>query len=128
MATSELGDASHELDRLRIALEGMRMRLAYHEKAVAEINGGTVTSRLEELSTRLDRLAHAVAAAGPEGAVSGGAFLGGDVDDLLKRLERAERAVVEQRGDMLGHLEKIAARMDWRLRRLETPDESRISV
>jgi chromosome segregation ATPase len=129
-ATAELGDASQELDRLRIALEGMRMRLAYHEKAVAEMSGGSVTSRLDDLSARLDRLANAVASAGASGASLGGAdgLLGPDVDDLLKRLARAESAVVEQRSDMLGHLEKIAARMDWRLRRLETPDESHISV
>jgi predicted nucleic acid-binding Zn-ribbon protein len=126
-ATAELGDASHELDRLRIALEGMRMRLAYHEKAVVEMSGGSVTNRLDELNTRLDRLQNAVASGDTDG-VDGGAFLGPDVDELLKRLEKAERAVVEQRSDMLGHLEKIAARMDWRLRRLETPDDARISV
>jgi hypothetical protein len=126
-AGAELGDASQELDRLRIALEGMRMRLAYHEKAVAEISGGSVASRIDDISGRLDQLQRAIHSASAGAVMSDGAFLGPDVDDLLKRLERAERAVVEQRSDMLGHLEKIAARMDWRLRRLET-EESHIQV
>ncbi len=121
VASGELGDASQELDRLRIGLEGMRMRLAYHEKTVAEMGGGRLTARLDELTSRLDRLQQAIAsgsvAAGAPGA--GDALLGVDVDGLMQRVEHAERAAYDQRKDMLGHLEKIAAQMDWRLQRLE---------
>jgi chromosome segregation ATPase len=123
-ATVDLGDAGKELDRLRIALEGMRMRLAYHEKAVAELGGGgDLAGRIEALATRLDGLQAAVAS-GEGGGVSsyagaGGSLLGIDVTDLLQRVERAEALAHKQHKDMLGHLERIAAKMDWRLHRLE---------
>jgi hypothetical protein len=114
-------DASQELDRLRIGLEGIWMRLAYGEKTVAEIGSKSIVERLDELSARLDRLQYAVATGA---AVSGDvgeadALLGLDVGELLRRLENAERAAQSQRKDMLGHLERVAARMDWHLHRLE---------
>lgn len=120
VAAAQLGDAGPELDRLRIGLEGMRMRLAYHEKAVAELGGGKLASRLEELSQRLDRLQQSIAfGSGSFTADGADALLGVDVDGLMRRVEHAERAALDQRKDMLGHLEKIAAQMDWRLQRLE---------
>ena len=62
-------DASKELDRLRIAMEGMRMRLAYHEKTVAELSGTrTVMQRITELSARVDQLATAIASGAPTAA------------------------------------------------------------
>jgi chromosome segregation ATPase len=127
-ATVELGDASQELDRLRIGLEGIRMRLAYHEKTVAEIGSKSIVERLDELSARLDRLQYAVATgAAATGDVGGaGSLVGLDVGDLLRRLESAERAAQNQRKDMLGHLERVAARMDWRLHRLEQSDTARV--
>ena len=89
------------------------------------MGAGSVSTRLDEVTVRLDRLQHAIAAGGGVDAVSG-PMLGVDVDDLLTRVERAEKSAADQRKDMLGHLEKVAARMDWRLRRLETPDSSRV--
>ncbi len=46
-----------ELDKLRIGVEGLRMRLAYHEKTVSDLAGSRgVVQRLDELSARLDQL------------------------------------------------------------------------
>lgn len=119
-------DHAIELDRLRIGLEGMRMRLAYHEKATAELGAKPVSERLDELSVRLDRLQHAIASSGGKvateipyvPAIDPG--LGG----LMHRVEQAERSARSSRDDVLLHLERLASRMDWRLQRLETPEEA----
>lgn len=128
LASVDLGDASAELDRLRIGLEGIRMRLAYHEKTVAEIGSKSIVDRLDELSERLDRLQFAVAASAATGPLdgSGSSMLGLDVGELLRRIEQAERSAANQRKDMLGHLERVAARMDWRLHRLEQHDGTKV--
>jgi len=77
-------------DQLRIAVEGLRMRLAYHEKEVAEIAGGR---RVDE---RIDEMHH-----------------------LLRRLENAEQSVREERDTVLEQLDRVASRMDHRLHQLE---------
>jgi hypothetical protein len=118
-----------ELDRLRIGVEGLRMRLAYHEKTVADLAGSRgVVQRLDELSARLEQLAAIVAAgpvaAGPVAAGSAGAappmqIATPETSTLLSRLEEAERLRGQNREKMLEQMEKIASRMDWRLQRLE---------
>ena len=83
---------SRDLDQLRIGVEGLRMRLAYHERTVAELAGGRgVDGRIEE------------------------------VRRLLARLEEAGAQAVGERDTVLGQIEQIAARMDLRLQTLETP-------
>jgi hypothetical protein len=78
-------------DQLRIAVEGVRMRLAYHEKAVAEIaDARSVDERLIAMH------------------------------QLLGRLESAEQSVRGERDSVQDQLERIAARIDWRLQQLET--------
>ena len=68
-AVSPQRTPSKELDRLRIGMEGMRMRLAYHEKTVSELSGSrTVMQRINELSARVDQLAAAIA----DGCADGG--------------------------------------------------------
>ena len=123
-----------ELDRLRIGVEGLRMRLAYHEKTVSDLAGSRgVVQRLDELSARLDQLA-AIVAAGP--ASVGSAAVGmppartagtapriqlhaPEASGLLSRLDEADRLRSQNREKMLEQMEKIASRMDWRLQRLE---------
>ena len=77
-------------DQLRIAVEGLRMRLAYHEKEVAEIVGG------RGVDQRIDEMHH-----------------------LLRRLENAEQSVREERDTVLEQLDRVAARMDHRLHQIE---------
>jgi DNA repair exonuclease SbcCD ATPase subunit len=83
---------SRDLDQLRIGVEGLRMRLAYHERTVAELAGGRgVDARIDE------------------------------VRRLLARLEEAGAQAVGERDTVLGQIEQIAARMDLRLQNLEAP-------
>lgn len=115
-----------ELDRLRIGVEGLRMRLAYHEKTVSDLAGSRgVVQRLDDLSARLDQLT-AIVAAGPAPVSSGPAgappriqLPAVETAGLMSRLEDAERHRSQSRDKMLEQMEKIASRMDWRLQRLE---------
>ena len=111
-----------EIDRLRIGVEGLRMRLAYHEKTVNDLAGSRgVVQRLDELSARLDQLAAVVASGTGQGAgaVSRVQVAPPETAGLLSRLEEAERMRSQNREKMLEQMEKIASRMDWRLQRLE---------
>ena len=113
-----------ELDRLRIGVEGLRMRLAYHEKTVSDLAGSRgVVQRLDELSARLDQLA-AIVAAGPASVGLAGAaprmqLHVPETSGLVSRLDEADRLRNQTREKMLEQMEKIASRMDWRLQRLE---------
>jgi hypothetical protein len=82
-------------DQLRINVEGLRMRLAYHEKAVAELAEG------RDVDDRID-----------------------DMQRLLGRLESAGRQVRGESDTLLEQLESIASRMDSRLTQVErsSPD------
>jgi hypothetical protein len=79
-------------DQLRIAVEGLRMRLAYHEKTVAEVAGG------RKADERID-----------------------EMHELLRKLETAGQDVRSGRDDVLEQFERIASKMDRRLQQLETP-------
>jgi hypothetical protein len=117
--------AERELDQLRIGIEGLRMRLAYHEKTVAEVAGRGVVERLEELSARLDRLQSMVtagAAAGPSFATHMSGGTSPEVSVLLHRMERAEQGVRDTHDSFLEHMERMASRLDFRLHQLEAAD------
>jgi len=115
-----------ELDRLRIGVEGLRMRLAYHEKTVSDLAGTKgVVQRLDELGARVDQLfaivmaqqSGTLAPAG-EGQTMPTAQLA-ETSGILSRLDEADRLRARSRERMLEQMEKIASRMDWRLQRLE---------
>ena len=77
--------------QLMVAVEGLQMRLAYHEKEVAELMSSRgVNERIEELN------------------------------ELLRRLETAENVVRGERDSMLDQLDRLASRVDYRLNKLET--------
>ncbi len=82
-------------DQLRINVEGLRMRLAYHEKAVAEL------AEARNVDDRID-----------------------DMQRLLGRLENAGRKVRGESDSVVDQLESIAARMDSSLQLRETPGSS----
>ena len=113
-----------ELDRLRIGVEGLRMRLAYHEKTVSELAGSRgVMQRLDELSARVDQLAAVVAAGVP---MAGNAnptpmvqLSSPETSSIMQRIDEGERIRKETREKMLEQMERIASRMDWRIQRLE---------
>ena len=84
------------LDQLRIMVEGLRMRLAYHEKEIAEL-------------TR-DRRA--------DGRIA-------EMQELLSGLESAGEQARSGRDDVLEQFERIAARMDHRLHELEAAAKER---
>jgi hypothetical protein len=77
-------------DQLRIAVEGLRMRLAYHEKSVAElVRGRDVDDRIDDMERLLMRL-----------EAAGGALARGDGASVLTRLERlADRVDSRPQGD-----------------------------
>ena len=124
--TDEPEHGPQELDRLRIGVEGLRMRLAYHEKTVSDLAGSKgVVQRLDELSIRLDQLSTivmaqqsgALASAGPGQPMPAVPFV--ETSGILNRLDEADRLRTQGREKMLEQMEKIASRMDWRLQRLE---------
>ena len=126
-------DTTKELDRLRIGMEGMRMRLAYHEKTVSELSGSrTVMQRINELSARVEQLAAAIATGvpTPAGAAAGPLVqtLGLEASGLMSQIEESERLRTEMRDKMLDRMEKIASQMDWRIQRLETSTKEVSSV
>ena len=115
-----------ELDRLRIGVEGLRMRLAYHEKTVSDLAGSKgVVQRLDELGTRLDQLSAIVMAQqggelpppGPGQPLPAAPLV--ETSGILNRLDEADRLRAQSREKMLEQMEKIATRLDWRLQRLE---------
>jgi hypothetical protein len=92
--TASAWPTARAFDQLRINVEGLRMRLAYHEKAVAELAEG------RDVDDRID-----------------------DMQRLLGQLETAGRRVRGESDTVVDQLASIAARMDMSLQRLETdPD------
>ncbi len=97
-ALGESDDAwptARAFDQLRIAVEGLRMRLAYHEKTVAEVAGG------RKVDERID-----------------------EMHELLRKLQLAGQDVRSGRDDVLEQFERIASKMDRRLQQLETPAQN----
>jgi hypothetical protein len=86
--------SARAFDQLRINVEGLRMRLAYHEKAVAEL------SEERDVDDRID-----------------------DMQRLLGRLETAGDKVRGDTDTVFEKLERVASRMDERLQQLESADQ-----
>ncbi len=77
-------------DQLRIAVEGLRMRVGYHEKTVAEL------AEERDVDERID-----------------------EMHRLLRRLEQARNGVPDDPEAALERIERVAMRMDERLQQLE---------
>jgi chromosome segregation ATPase len=120
--------SADDIAQLRVAVDGLRLRLASSEQEVAALVGARDTSaRLDELTRRLESLERApVVLAGS----SGGGPLPGDGRFRLElravelRVEHAEAAARENREAVLVQLERLAARIEWRFRRLEEEYEA----
>ena len=82
-----------EMGKLRVLVDGIRMRLASNEKELGALAGSReVVARLDELTCGLEL-----------------------------RMEHAEAAARENREAVLMQLERLASRIEWRLQRLEAP-------
>ena len=123
-------DASEgEVAQLRVALEGIRMRLASSEQELATLVGTRdTTTRLDELTRRLESLERApvvVANTADGSALPGDGRFRLELRALELRMEHAEAAARENREAVLVQLERLAARIEWRFRRLEEEYEAR---
>jgi chromosome segregation ATPase len=123
--------ADDGLAQLRVAVEGMRMRLASNEQELAALVGTRdAGARLDELTRRLESLERApgvVPAAGSAGdaAVPGDGRFRLELRALEFRIEHAEAAARDNREAVLVQLERLAARIEWRFQRLEEEYEAR---
>jgi chromosome segregation ATPase len=117
-----------DVAQLRVAVDGLRMRLASSEQELASLVGTRDTSaRLAELTRRLESLERApVVLAG----TADGSPLPGDgrfrleLRALELRMEHAEAAARENREAVLVQLERLAARIEWRFQHLESEFEA----
>ena len=125
----EAGDETEqELERLRMAIERMSLHLGEQERAIAEVmRSRGVTQRLDELEARIDDVAAGAVAGGApaaDGSTPAAAAGGPDMRALIRRLDSAEEALEAERDKLLTKLERIASSLDWRMRRLESGDDT----
>ena len=118
-----------EVEQLRVQVDGLRMRLAASEKELTAFTGSReVASRLDELARRIDGVER-VAMTPSVVVSSSGTPVPGDgrfrleLRALELRMEHAEAASREHREAVLVQLERLAARIEWRLQRLEAEHE-----
>ena len=118
-----------EVAQLRVAVDGLRMRLASSEQELATLVGTRdTTTRLDELTRRLESLERApvvVAGRGESASLPGDGRFRLELRALELRMEHAEAAARENREAVLVQLERLAARIDWRFKRLEDEYEAR---
>jgi hypothetical protein len=124
-APAAVGD---EVVQLRVAIDGLRMRLASNEQELATVVGTRDTAtRLDEVTRRLEALERApvVIAGGADGGPpAGDGRFRLELRALELRMEHAEAAARENREAVLVQLERLAARIEWRFQRLESEYES----
>ncbi len=125
-APAAVGD---EVAQLRVAVEGLRMRLASNEQELATVVGTRdMATRVDEVTRRLESLERApVAIAGSSdgGPAAGDGRFRVELRALELRMEHAEAAARENREAVLVQLERLAARIEWRFQRLESEYEAR---
>ena len=118
----------NEVAQLRVAVDGLRMRLASSEQELAALAGTRDTgSRLDELTRRLESLERApvvLAGVGDSGPLPGDGRFRLELRALELRMEHAEAAGRENREAVLVQLERLAARIEWRFQRLEAEFEA----
>ena len=120
--------AAEEVAELRVAVDGLRMRLASSEQELATLVGSRdLATRIDEVTRRLESVERAPIAL----ATADGGSLPGDgrfrleLRALELRMEHAEAAARENREAVLVQLERLAARIEWRFQRLEAEYETR---
>ena len=110
-APAAVGD---EVVQLRVAVEGLRMRLASSEQELATLVGERESgTRVEEVARRLDALERApvvIAGAADGGPIHGDGRFRVEMRALELRTEVAEATARENREAVLVQLERLAAR------------------
>jgi chromosome segregation ATPase len=132
LAQVEFGGATAASERdvaqLRVAVDGLRMRLASSEQELAALVGTRDTgARLDELTRRLESLERApvvLAGAADGSTLPGDGRFRLELRALELRMEHAEAAARENREAVLVQLERLAARIEWRFKRLEAEHEA----
>lgn len=109
---------AEEIGRLRVLLDGLRMRVARSEKELAALAvPDDLAARLDDLAGRLDSLEQGRDA--PLAPIPGDGRFRLELRGLELRLRHLESASSESREAVLTQLERLASRMEWRLHRLE---------
>jgi len=106
---------------VRASLAALAGRLSSAEELLAGRDSHELEGHVEALSSRLDAV-EAAASSPPPGPTSGpgdGRFRV-ELRALELRMEHAEAAARENREAVLVQLERLAARLEWRLQRLES--------
>ena len=118
-----------DVAQLRVAIDGLRMRLASSEQELATLaRTRDTTTRLDELTRRLESLERApvvIAGAADGSSLPGDGRFRLELRALELRMEHAEAAARENREAVLVQLERLAARIEWRFQRLEEEYEAR---
>lgn len=122
----ETSVAERETDRLRVLVDGLASRIASAERDLLSLTSSRdATGGLDELRRRLDLLelaGHASAASEPELPLPGEGRFRLELRALELRMEHAEAAARENREAVLLQLERLASRIEWRFRELETAE------
>lgn len=127
-----------EVERVLMAVERLGLHLSEHDRALAELMSRRGPSKVEELAARIDELetygiASGAAAAATPGDNSGAAppVSLADTRDLRAELRSLTRQVSEledtsktDREKFLTQLERMASSIDWRIRRIESGENT----
>jgi hypothetical protein len=116
------GVSERELDYLRVAVEGVGMRLAEQQRALAPLlRTPDIGARMDALAARVgDLLSSGLAAVVPSDGGDGQPAVGGaELYAIAARLEGIESSVRSDREKLLVQIERLASSFDWRIRRIE---------
>jgi chromosome segregation ATPase len=127
-ASTDAPSSEDELAPLRVAVDGLRMRLASNEQELATlVSARDVGVRLDEVARRLESLERApvvIAGSADGGPLPGDGRFRLELRALELRMEHAEAAARENREAVLVQLERLAARIEWRFQRLEAEHDA----
>lgn len=118
--------AQDEVIRMRVLVEELQMRISANEHQVTTLRSASpLPSRLDEIVDRLEaveRTTQGGVFAPSSGPVTGDGRFRLELRSLELRLEQAAASAQEEREVLLAQLERMASRLEWRLKRLEAKD------
>ncbi len=111
-----------EVIRMRVLVEELQMRISANEHQVTTLRSASpLPSRLDEIVDRLEAVERTTQGvfAPSSGPVTGDGRFRLELRSLELRLEQAAASAQEEREVLLAQLERMASRLEWRLKRLE---------